>query len=246
MRTLFRCRCAALGVRRGVCRPSGTTGSARCGRRGRRRTVIDPERMPVVGPRRRDDLELDEPLTVPLVDHGVTIRSGDVCKRYSLGHAEEVTFADLPMPPLLGSVRLDGLERDKGPVDRLMDRGFEGVLVGSGTPTDAGGREERPVVDPEELGVLATGRPNRRVLDVFAVTTHQNEHVGVAVPGVHPGLSAGNVNGELWDGDQIDAIDTERLHGSCARCPNSLHFGNGDDHCWPQNSTRDPGTSTCS
>ena len=84
------------------------------------------------------------------------------------------------------------------------------------------------------------GAANRRVLDVFAVTTHQNEHVGVAVPGVHPGLGAGNVNGELWDGDQIDAIDTERLHGSCARCPNSLHFGNGDDHCWPQNSTRDP------
>ena len=76
MRRLCRCRCAALGVRRSACRPSGTTDSADVVGVSDEEVVIDPERMPVVGPRRRDRLELDEPLAVPLVDHRVAIRTG--------------------------------------------------------------------------------------------------------------------------------------------------------------------------
>ena len=77
--------------------------------------VVDPERVPVVCPLRRDPLELDEARAVPLVDHRVAVRPWDVRELQSLGDRQEVTLADLPVLPLLRGVGLDRLELGERP-----------------------------------------------------------------------------------------------------------------------------------
>ena len=162
-------------------------------------------------------------------------------KRDALGHAEEVTFADLPMPPLLGGVRFDGLERDKGPVDPFVDRGVDACTRTGPAPQRmlAAARND-PAVDREELGVLAAGRCEPSNAPRTAPSRRTKTSMSVLLsPAFIPAVGAGDVDGELGHGDHVQAIGTERFHGSCTRRVNSLHFGNLDDHGCSHNTTGD-------
>jgi len=193
------------------------------------------EGMPVVGPSRGDALELGERLAGPLVDNRVP--AGSVVlpgvpgrEDHSLGQAQEVPAVDLPVLPLLGRERRYLLEGSEPAAPPLEDgrRGVE--IVGAGAGPDARDREERPVADGEELGVLAARSGERRPGLEAAPGPAEQQQLGVAVAAVHPRRPARDVLGELRYGEEVMATHLDWLDGSGARGGNPLDLGQGHWH----------------
>jgi hypothetical protein len=122
------------------------------------RDIVRPaglEVVPVVGPARRDRLDLDEALAVELVDERRAVLVAVQC--HTLGQAEEMPVADPPVPELLGGERLEPLELHEA-VDPFVDDAVGDERVRPRAGAQAGHGQVHPAVDLEALGVLAAGR----------------------------------------------------------------------------------------
>ena len=64
----------------------------------------------------------------------------------------------------------------------------------------------------------------------MTVLADEHEQIGVAVSGVHAGLGVGNVDGELRNREEFEAVETEHFDGPRTGRRDALDLGNTHDH----------------